>query len=180
MDKKDMILDLGCGNKKREGAIGIDSNPRISPDIVHDLNTFPYPFESSSIDKVYIDNTLEHLDKPLKVMEEIFRILKPGCKVKVIVPYFRSAYAFMDPTHKHFFTVDSFAYYDPNHVIFKRYKYTSASFRVDKLVFHENLKNGYIMNLIVKIANKWPHKYERYISSIFPLHEITYYLKSLK
>ena len=27
MNEEKKILDLGCGNKKREGAIGVDSNP---------------------------------------------------------------------------------------------------------------------------------------------------------
>ena len=30
--------------------------------MVHDLNVFPYPFESSMFDETYIDNTLEHVE----------------------------------------------------------------------------------------------------------------------
>jgi len=41
------ILDLGCGNRKKEGTIGIDINPNTNADIIHDPNTFPYPFEES-------------------------------------------------------------------------------------------------------------------------------------
>lgn len=37
---------------------------------------FPYPFESGSIDQVYLDNVIEHLDKPMRVMEEVHRITK--------------------------------------------------------------------------------------------------------
>ena len=29
-----------------------------------------------------------------------------------MVPYFRSVWAHIDPTHKHFFTVQSFIYFD--------------------------------------------------------------------
>ena len=180
MDKEKKILDLGCGNKKRKGTIGVDSNSRVKPDIAHDLNTFPYPFKESSIDKIYIDNTLEHLENPLKVMEELFRILKPGGQLKVIVPYFRSSYAFIDPTHKHFFTVESFAYYDPTHSIYKRYDYTLVAFKVEKIIFHEHLNNRLFKRLIVKFANKWPHRYERTLSSIIPLDEISYYLTAIK
>ena len=180
MDKEKKILDLGCGNKKRKGTIGVDSNHRVKPDIAHDLNTFPYPFEESTIDKIYIDNTLEHLENPLQVMEELFRILKPRGQLKVIVPYFRSSYAFIDPTHKHFFTTESFAYYDPKHPIYKRYDYTRVAFNVEKIIFHENLENGFFKKLIVNFANKWPQKYENYISSIIPLHEISFFLRSLK
>ena len=174
-----LILDLGCGNKKRPGSIGVDYNTRVDGDINHDLNVFPYPFDSDSIDKIYIDNCLEHLDSPLSVMEEIHRILKTGGEVKVIVPYFRSPSAFHDPTHKTFYTVESFSYYDPEHPICKRYDYTKAHFKVRKIVFHEHLDSGIIKNLCVAFANKWPSFYENKLSALLPLHEISYYLKKL-
>ena len=44
------ILDLGCGENKIKGAIGLDNVNLKSVDIVHDLIHFPYPFESKSID----------------------------------------------------------------------------------------------------------------------------------
>jgi predicted SAM-dependent methyltransferase len=62
------ILDLGCGNKKRPGAIGVDGNSRTVADVIHDLNAFPYPFPESNFDEIYLDNVLEHLDNVLGVM----------------------------------------------------------------------------------------------------------------
>ena len=38
------ILDVGCGQNKYPGAIGIDSNPRANADVTHDLGVLPYPF----------------------------------------------------------------------------------------------------------------------------------------
>ncbi|QTR46432.1 class I SAM-dependent methyltransferase [Thiothrix litoralis] len=170
------ILDLGCGKKKRPGSIGVDYSDRHNADIIHDLNIFPYPFESNSIDQIYLDNVLEHLDQPMRVMEEIYRITKVGGKVKVIVPYFRSIWAFIDPTHKTFYTVDSFAYYDPRHIICQRYDYTPARFLVEKIVFNESLTNDLFKKIIIKIANKYPNRYETYLSHLYPLDDITYYL----
>lgn len=177
MEKK--VLDVGCGNKKREGSIGIDFNSRTKADVIHDLNQFPYPFESDFFDEVYIDNCLEHLNEPLKVMEEIYRISKPGAMIKVIVPYFRSVWAFIDPTHKHFFSVESFSYYDPDHYICVRYDYTLARFKLAKLVFNETLANGWFKKILLLLANKWPLRYESYLSNLFPLDDITYYLKRI-
>ena len=57
------VLDLGCGNRKKPGAIGVDINPNAQADIIHDLNKFPYPFEDSTFDEIYADNTIEHLEK---------------------------------------------------------------------------------------------------------------------
>jgi len=173
------VLDLGCGKKKRLGTIGVDHSDRHNADIIHDLNVFPYPFENDSIDKVYLDNVLEHLNDPMRVMEEIHRICKIGAHVKVIVPYFRSLYAFTDPTHKHFFAVNSFAFYDPDHIICQRYDYIETRFKVERVVFNETLETHALTRFVVTIANKWPNRYERYLSHFFPLDDITYYLRKI-
>jgi ubiquinone/menaquinone biosynthesis C-methylase UbiE len=176
IEKKLRILDLGCGKKKREGAIGVDFSDRHAADVIHDLNVFPYPFNDEEFDEVYLDNVLEHLKDPIRVMEEVYRILKPRGTVKVITPYFRSVWACIDLTHKHFFTVDSFAYFDPHHPICLRYDYTLARFSVDKIVFNETLKNGLMKKIIVLLANIYPRIYEYYFSHFYPLDDITYYL----
>lgn len=174
---KPKVLDLGCGKKKRAGSIGVDYSTRYDADIVHDLNIFPYPFEDNEFDEIYLDNVLEHLDHPIQVMEEVHRICRLDGKVKVIVPYFRSVWAYIDPTHKHFFTVDSFAYFDPRHIIHQRYDYTDAKFLVEKIVFDETLNIRWSKRLMVKFANKFPRKYEFFLSHLYPLDDITYYLK---
>ena len=172
------ILDLGCGKKKRPGSIGVDYSDRHNADVIHDLNKFPYPFDDDSIDQIYLDNVLEHLNEPMRVMEEIYRITKPTGKVKVIVPYFRSPWAFIDPTHKTFYTVDSFAYYDPRHIICQRYDYTSARFLVNKIVFNETLQDRrWTKKLMIKLANKYPNRYESCLSHFYPLDEVTFYLQ---
>jgi predicted SAM-dependent methyltransferase len=173
------ILDLGCGKNKRAGSIGVDWSDRHDADVIHDLNIFPFPFADNEIDEIFLDNILEHLDSPITVMEEIHRILKVEGEVKVIVPYFRSPFAFHDPTHKTFYTIESFSYYDPEHHICKRYDYTTAYFKVQKIVFHEYQTSGFIKGLVVAMANKWPALYENVLSPILPLHEISYYLKRL-
>jgi SAM-dependent methyltransferase len=176
------ILDLGCGKKKRAGSIGVDWTDRHDADVIHDLNVFPYPFADNEIDEIFLDNVLEHLDDPMQVMQEIHRITKVNGRVKVIVPYFRSVWAFIDPTHKTFFTVDSFAYYDPSHIICQRYDYVDTRFKVERVIFNENLPLSsihLIKKLIIRIANIWPNKYETYLSHFFPLDEITYYLRKI-
>jgi len=173
------ILDLGCGNKKRDGAVGVDFNDRTAADIVHNLNSFPYPFEDASFDEIYIDNTLEHLDDVMRVMEEVHRICRPNGLVKVIVPYFRSLYAFTDPTHQHYFAVNSFAFFDPDHIICNRYDYTLARFKPEKIVFNETLDDRWLKRQIKKIANRWPWRYEYYLSHLYPLDDISYYLRKI-
>jgi predicted SAM-dependent methyltransferase len=173
------VLDLGCGKKKRPGAIGVDYSDRHDADIVHNLNVFPYPLQDEEFDEIYLDNVLEHLDDPMRVMEEVHRIGRSGGQVKVIVPYFRSVWAFIDPTHQHFFAVDSFAFYDPDHIICRRYDYVKTRFKVEKVVFNETLPNRWFKKLIIKLANRWPNRYEYYFSHLIPLDDITYYLRKI-
>jgi len=108
------ILDLGCGNQKKNGVIRIDINPDTNADSIHDLNKFSYPFEESTFDEIYANNVIEQLDNVVKVMKELHRISKSDGIVVKKVPYLRSRYAYIDPTHKHYFTVNSFTYFDPN------------------------------------------------------------------
>jgi len=177
-------LELGCGNRKRPGVIGVDINPNTNADIIHDLNVFPYPFEDSSFEEIYADNTLEHLDNIIKVMEEIYRISKAGALIQIIVPYFRSKWAYIDPTHRHFFTIDTFTYFDPEHVHNRLYNYSNAKFRTDHICFNENISYKgfpkYYYGLLKFMAAKWPNRYETYLSSIFPLDTLTFYLRTLK
>src|SRR5689334_7975502 len=72
------ILHLGAGSRKVVGAVTVDINPRLSPDIVWDLNDFPYPLGDNSFDVVVCEHVMEHLEHVVSVMEEIHRVLRPG------------------------------------------------------------------------------------------------------
>ena len=103
------ILHLGCGKKRIPDSIGVDVVPIEGfVDIVHNLNKFPYPFKDNSFEEVHMYHVLEHLDNPLRVMEEINRILKVGGKFYLRVPHFSSMGAFSDITHKRPFGYSTF------------------------------------------------------------------------
>jgi len=174
------VLDLGCGNRKRAGSIGLDINPRTNADVVHDLNSFPYPLPDSEFDGIYVDNVLEHLEDVIKVLEELHRIAKPGALVKIVVPYFRARWAYIDPTHRHFFTVESLSYFDPRHPHCQLYDYSLARFSIERRVFNESLKNGLFKRLVLFAANLWPVAYERLLSHLYPLDDLTFYLRVIK
>lgn len=171
------ILDLGCGVNKRPGAFGVDANPAVAPDLVHDLNCVPYPLEDSTFDEVYLDNVLEHVSDVVRTMEEVHRVAKAGAMVRVDVPYFRSRYAAIDPTHIHPFTVESFAYFDPTHPFFERYRYSAAAFRVERVVFNERFGSRGMRAAIARYANRNVLRYEARISQFFPLDELTFHLR---
>jgi len=180
MEHSPKILDLGCGTRKRPGAIGLDINPQCNADIIHDLSRFPYPFEDNSFSEVYVDNVLEHLDDVIRTMEELHRICLDGALVKVIVPYFRSHWAFIDPTHRRYFTVDSFAYFDPDSPISLIYPYSRARFSPQQVVFNENIPTRMGKGLVKWLANRWPSRYERFLGHLVPLDDLTFYLRVVK
>jgi len=174
------ILDLGCGWNKRNGAVGLDINMSVGADILHDLNDIPYPIKDSEFHEIYLDNVLEHLDNVIEVMQEIHRIGKPEALVKIIVPYFRSRFAFVDPTHKHYFSVESLSYFDHKHPFFDRYKYSHAKFEILSKVFNDNVETTRIGKVVKRFANRYPTIYERLISHYYSLDCITFCLMVIK
>jgi predicted SAM-dependent methyltransferase len=179
-----MKLDIGCGGQKKAGFIGVDILNLEGVDIVHDLTIFPYPFEDNSVDEIYMDNVLEHLPNPMKVVEEIWRISKKGTKITIAVPYFRSHYAFIDPTHMNYFGVNWFNYFDPKHLFQQKMQYSTAKLSLNSFVFDREWlypkSHGFLHGLLIKFANKYPYKYETKISHILPLNSLTFYLSVIK
>ena len=130
-----MKIDFGCGKKKKEGFLGVDILKLETVDIVHDLNKIPYPFKDNVAEEIWMDNVLEHINNPMKVIEELHRIGKNKCIVNIAVPYFRSHYATIDPTHVNFFGVNYFNYFNPDHFFCTGYEYSSARFKTIKIEF---------------------------------------------
>jgi len=69
-----MKLNLGCGNKKIEGFIGVDIK---DADVVADIRKLPY--EDNSVDEIMAIHVCEHFYRHeiFSVLEEWRRVLKP-------------------------------------------------------------------------------------------------------
>lgn len=96
----DVVVDVGSrdvngcfrelfANHKYLG-IDIEDGPNV--DIV--VPEYEYPFEDDSVANIVSGSTLEHVRHPWRWIKEVARILKPGGRLCVIVPY---AYEF----HEH-------------------------------------------------------------------------------
>ena len=83
-------LHLGCGTRKLEGWINIDSVYTCQPDVVHDI-TEPLEYEDLSVDEILAEDLLEHFDKYMRhiVFYEWARVLKIGGKITIQVPDFK-------------------------------------------------------------------------------------------
>lgn len=108
-------LHLGCGKNYLVGWINCDKLPWLKTNMCFDLEKFPWPFEDNSVDEIFMDNVLEHLDDITATMNEFYRILKPNGVVCAIVPFGNSYWTMADPTHKHTFTEQTMNVYDANH-----------------------------------------------------------------
>jgi SAM-dependent methyltransferase len=98
-------LDIGCGMNKKEGFTGLDRRKFPGVDIVHDVNSYPWPFKDNSVVEVHCSHLLEHLDhnrhnpERVRFMNELYRVLIPGGKATIITPHWASNRAYGDFTH---------------------------------------------------------------------------------
>ena len=91
-------LDLGCGNDKLPGTIGLDRAHLPGVDVVHNLNHYPWPFEDNAFDHVVCKHSLSHVNDFVAALGEIHRIAKPQAIVEILAPHYASDNANTDPT----------------------------------------------------------------------------------
>lgn len=91
---KGIKLNLGCGDKKKEGFIGIDIEDN-GQDIIWNI-TEGLPFPDDSVEEIYSCHLLEHLDEDeiVDLFREIYRVLKPGGMFEARLPHISSPTAF--------------------------------------------------------------------------------------
>jgi len=96
-------FNMGSGNNPVAGYINVDASPVCNPDLVVDLENLPWPFETSIADEVAFNHSLEHMGQASKtflgIMQELYRISKPGAQIFIKVPHPRHDNFINDPTH---------------------------------------------------------------------------------
>src|SRR3989338_7832392 len=176
---KEKILDLGCGNHKISGSVGIDFVKIPGVDIVHNLNKFPYPFRDNTFDVIYANQVLEHLEPSLdKILKELCRICKPEGVIKILVPHALSVGGFSDPTHKKFFTYFTFDYFGSNEQSY----YTKSRVKILKreLIYASGKKSSKLLKPLGQLINKFPEIYSHFFAFMFPASTIYFELKPIK
>jgi SAM-dependent methyltransferase len=120
-----MNIELGCGGYKNIGFKGLDIRPGPGVDIVCDLEE-KLPLPDNSVDLVAASHILEHIRNLTQLMDELYRVCKPGAELAICVPHYKSMGAFQDPTHVRAFTEVTFHYWDPAMPLYKTYNFPST------------------------------------------------------
>ena len=82
-----IILDIGCGSKKKPGSIGLDYSYSPGVDHVLDLENDAFPFADKSVDCIYSSHCFEHLTTLKNVWREVSRVIKTNGTIEIWTPY---------------------------------------------------------------------------------------------
>lgn len=120
-----IALDIGCGPKPKnhfnaDEVYGLDVRKDL-PNKVYmaDVIIEKIPFEDCFFDYVTAHDLIEHIPVILysphrrypfiELMNEIWRVLKPGGKFFSLTPAYPNAASFFDPTHVNYITNETFS-----------------------------------------------------------------------
>lgn len=120
-------LLIGCGSARRKllcdggrsewtSLVTLDINEDHEPDVVHDLNELPLPFEDGQFDEIHAYEVLEHTGAQgdyrffFGQWSEFWRLLKPGGMFFGSVPHWDSPWALGDPSHTRILRPEAFTF----------------------------------------------------------------------
>lgn len=161
---KTLSLDLGCGSKPRNPfqatkSFGVDIRGDLEGNISQaDLSIEPIPFGDNTFDFCTAFDFIEHIPRSsypqgkarlafIELMNEIYRVLKPGGMLLHSTPAFPSKEAFQDPTHVNIITEDTMPYYFCEPI--NRAKHLGYGFNGSfELIEQRWLRNSYIIGIM--------------------------------
>lgn len=181
------VLDVGCGSRKVLGSTGIDQFPLSGVDVVHELNSIPWPLESNSFDRIVFSHSISHLSDISATIIECHRLLKPGGFIEIVAPHYASDNFNTDPTHKVHLGARSMNYFVDN--VDFGYRYIPDAFCFELLATHVSFReaqtswrpalkfNPLALVGIEWIANRFIRIYERLFCWMLPPSEVYFLLR---
>jgi hypothetical protein len=113
----DIKLDVGCGQYKIDGYVGIDQRDIKGVDIVHDICEFPWPIADDSCTDIVMNLVWACIEPKfrIKVMDELWRVAKKGCTLHIRETHTLARTAMHDPVYYSGANEVTFLYFDPRH-----------------------------------------------------------------
>lgn len=122
-------LLIGCGNSRvkklsRPGLsewrdlVTLDIDPDAKPDVLHDLEVMPYPFEDGAFGEIHAYEVLEHFGRQgdwrgwFAMWTEFYRIMQPGGNFFGSCPRWGSSWLWGDPGHTRYIGPESLTFLD--------------------------------------------------------------------
>ena len=124
-------LNIGCGRDVKEGWVNLDRVNLPGTDVVLDIERETFPFDDNEFDEILCKDVLEHVEY-ISVLAELYRILRVGGLLRIRVPHFSSRENYVDPTHKHMFSISTFEFFCRSSDLFRDYYF---DFNFEKVSF---------------------------------------------
>ena len=109
-----MRIDLGGGLKPAPGYVNLDPTHGEGEWRRYAQET-PWPAKDGEVSRIRASHVIEHIPAGadrIVVLNECWRVLKPGGLLEITVPLFPSWQAVADPTHVSYWCEQSFWYLD--------------------------------------------------------------------
>lgn len=182
-------LDVGAGQRRREGYYSLDLVPLPGVDVVADLNEPLSELPDASVGAIHCRHVLEHVPRLMELLAEFHRVLTPDGRAEIVVPHFTNPYGYSDPTHVRFFGLYSFYYFCdeadqprrkvPNFYSPVRFVVESVSFELMKTSLADKLAR-LMLKPVINRGVGWLDWYERRLSKWLPVSEVRYVLRPKK
>ena len=184
-----LSLNLGSGFENHEDFYNVDINEELGVDIVADLN-FPLDLiPENSVCSIYSNQTFEHIENLIGLLDEIYRISSDGGKCEIIVPHFSNPYYYSDPTHVRQFGLFSMHYFTSENYQWRRkvpsyYSDTKFILRDAKIIFYKDTLMDHlfanILGSIVNLNRAFQHIFEKRFCWFYPPASIKFILEVSK
>ncbi len=173
-----IVIDLGGGTRKlADYVVVFDYTPFNQVQIVGDVAYLP--FDSESIDGILIQEVLEHVPDPFKVVQEINRVLKPKGRLYVETPFIYPQHGQGYPDYYRF-TLSGLEYLCKD---FKKLESgvcmgpASTLSLILRRYFRERTKNIYLRYFITLVVG-WATFWLKYVDDVLPRGPYLYKIAS--
>lgn len=137
MQNKLIKIDIGCGENKHNGCIGIDIDRESNADII--ASALELPLNDASVDEVYSSHLVEHFlpEDAQKFFDEVYRVLRPEgvANIKIDREWSEKRLFTKDNTHKYRYTAKEIK------TMVKKFSKSKIKSKLFFLGFREHIKN---------------------------------------